>query len=55
MDSLDIALTYMLHADSMVVVYGDSMDRAGTLNGLGNIYREKGNYPIAEYYLKRAI
>ena len=55
MDSLDIALTYMLHADSMVVLYGDSMDRAGTLNGLGNIYREKGNYPIAEYYLKRAI
>ena len=55
MDSLDIALTYMLHADSMVVLYGDSMDRAGTLNGLGNIYREKGEYPNAEAYLKRAI
>ena len=55
MDSLDIALTYMLHADSMVVLYGDSMDRAGTLNGLGNIYREKGEYPNAETYLKRAI
>ena len=55
MDSLDIALTYMLRADSMVVLYGDSLDRVGTLNGLGNIYREKGNYPIAEYYLKRAI
>ena len=40
MDSLDIALTYMLHADSMVVLYGDSMDRAGTLT---------------ETYLKRAI
>ena len=55
MDSLDIALAYMLRADSMVVLYGDSLDRVGTLNGLGNIYREKGNYPIAEYYLKRAI
>ena len=55
MDSLDIALTDMLHADSMVVLYGDSMDRAGTLNGLGNIYREKGEYPNAETYLKRAI
>ena len=55
MDSLDIALSYMLHADSMVVLYGDSMDRAGTLNGLGNIYREKGEYPNAETYLKRAI
>ena len=54
-DSLDIALKYMLRADSMVVLYGDSMDRAGTLNGLGNIYREKGEYPIAETYLKRAI
>ena len=55
MDSLDIALTYMLHADSMMVLYGDSMDRAGTLNGLGNIYREKGHYPEAEMYLKSAI
>ena len=55
MDSLDIALTYMLRADSMVVLYGDSVDRVGTLNGLGNIYREKGEYPVAESYLKRAI
>lgn len=55
LDSLDIALTYMLHADSMMVLYGDSMDRAGTLNGLGNIYTEKGYYPEAEMYLKSAI
>lgn len=55
MDSLDIALACMLRADSMMVLYGDSMDRAGTLNGLGNIYREKGEYPNAETYLKRAI
>ena len=55
MDSLDIALKYMLRADSMVVLYGDSVDRVGTLNGLGNIYREKGEYPVAESYLKRAI
>ena len=55
MDSLDIALKYMLRADSMVVLYGDSVDRACILNGLGNIYREKGEYPVAESYLKRAI
>ena len=55
MDSLDIALKYMQRADSMMVLYGDSVDRAGTLNGLGNIYREKGHYPEAEMYLKSAI
>ena len=55
LDSLDIALKYMLRADSMVVLYGDSVDRVGTLNGLGNIYREKGYYPEAEMYLKSAI
>lgn len=48
-------MTYMLRADSMVVLYGDSVDRACILNGLGNIYREKGEYPVAESYLKRAI
>ena len=55
MDSLDIALACMLRADSMMVLYGDSVDRAGTLNGLGNIYREKGHYPEAEMYLKKAM
>ena len=55
MDSLDIALACMLRADSMMVLYGDSMDRAGTLNGLGNICMEIGGYPNAETYLKRAI
>ena len=39
MDSLDIALKYMLRADSMVVLYGNSVDRACILNGLGNIYK----------------
>ena len=55
MDSLDIALAYMLRADSMVVLYGDSVDRACILNGLGNIYMEIDEYPNAETYLKRAI
>ena len=55
MDSLDIALAYMLRADSMVVLYGDSVDRACILNGLGNIYMEIDEYPHAEFYLKRAI
>ena len=40
MDSLDIALRYMLRADSMMVLYGDTIDQASVLNGLGNIYTE---------------
>ncbi|MCI7356888.1 MAG: hypothetical protein MSK40_04155 [Parabacteroides sp.] len=55
MDSLDIALRYMLRADSMIVLYGDSMDRASVLNGLGNIHKEKGHYSEAEMYLKKAM
>ena len=55
MDSLDIALRYMLRADSMMVLYGDTIDQASVLNGLGNIYTEKGYYPEAEMYLKKAM
>ena len=55
MDSLDIALTYMLRADSMVVLYGDSVDRACILNGLGNIYKTRGNEILAKKYLQKAI
>ena len=55
MDSLDIALRYMLRADSMIVLYGDTIDQASVLNGLGNIYTEKGYYPEAEMYLKKAM
>ena len=55
MDSLDIALKYMLRADSMVVLYGDSVDRACILNGLGNIYKTRGNEILAKKYLQKAI
>ena len=55
MDSLDIALAYMLRADSMVVLYGDSVDRACILNGLGNIYKTRGNEILAKKYLQKAI
>ena len=55
MDSLDIALACMLRADSMVVLYGDSVDRACILNGLGNIYKTRGNEILAKKYLQKAI
>ena len=38
MDSLDIALSYMLRADSMITIWGDSLAKSEILNGLGNIY-----------------
>ena len=37
-DSLDIALDYMLRADSMLILYEKLNERASTLNGLGNIH-----------------
>ena len=55
MDSLDIALRYMLRADSMITILGDSLAKSEILNGLGNIYKEKGAYCLAEKYLEQAI
>ena len=55
MDSLDIALDYMLQADSILIMYGKLKDHASTLNGLGNIYRAKEDFQTAELYYKRAI
>ena len=55
MDSLDIALRYMLRADSMITILGDSLAKSSILNGLGNIYKEKGFYCLAEKYLEQAI
>ena len=55
MDSLDIALKYMLCADSMITIWGDSLAKSEILNGLGNIYKEKGAYCLAEKYLEQAI
>ena len=54
-DSLDIALTYMLKADSLITLYGDSVDRSGICNGLGIIYRKRGENRLAEIYLKRRL
>ncbi len=55
MDSLDIALAYMLRADSMITIWGDSLAKSEILNGLGNIYKERGAYCLAEKYLEQAI
>ena len=55
MDSLDIALACMLRADSMITIWGDSLAKSEILNGLGNIYKERGAYCLAEKYLEQAI
>ena len=55
MDSLDIALDYMLQADSIMMLYGDSIGRSGILNGLGNIYRCLEDAQKAECFFKKAI
>ena len=55
LDSLDIALKYMLRADSMITIWGDSLAKSEILNGLGNIYKERGAYCLAEKYLEQAI
>lgn len=55
MDSLDQALVYMLMADSILTSCGDLKNKAAVYNGLGNIYSEKGNYNLAEYYLRKSI
>lgn len=54
-DSLDLALQYMLTADSLIKTVGDSSDISSILNGLGNIYGMKQEYALAEYYLNQSI
>lgn len=55
MDSLDVALNYMLQADSIMMLYGDSIDRSGILNGLGNVYKAKGDRMLADSCLQKSV
>ena len=54
-DSLDMALDYMKRADSLIQGVGDSSDIASVLNGLGNVYRMRGEYEKAKAYLNKSI
>lgn len=54
-DSLDMALDYMKKADSLIQGVGDSSDIASVLNGLGNVYRMRGEYEKAKAYLNKSI
>lgn len=54
-DSLDMALDYMKKADSLIQGVGDSSDIASVLNGLGNVYRMRGEYEKAKAYLYKAM
>lgn len=54
-DSLDMALDYMKKADSLIQGVGDSSDIASVLNGLGNVYRMRGEYEKAKAYLNKSV
>ena len=54
-DSLDIALTFLLKADTIIVEVGDSSDIGTIYNGIGNIYNMLGNKELAKLYLWKNV
>ncbi len=54
-DSLDIALTFLLKADTIIVEVGDSSDIGTIYNGIGNIYNMLDNKELANLYLWKDI
>lgn len=54
-DSLEIALVYLLKADTIISEVGDSSDIESIANGLGNIYHMRGNRELAKQYFWRSI
>ena len=54
-DSLDIALIFLLKADTIIVEVGDSSDIGTIYNGLGNIYNMLGNKELAKLYLWKNV
>lgn len=54
-DSLDIALTFLLKADTIIVEVGDSSDIGTIYNGIGNIYNVLDNKELAKLYLWKDI
>lgn len=54
-DSLDIALTFLLKADTIIVEVSDSSDIGTIYNGIGNIYNMLDNKELAKLYLWKDI
>ena len=54
-DSLDIALIFLLKADTIIVEVGDSSDIGTIYNGIGNIYNMLGNKELAKLYLLKNV
>lgn len=54
-DSLDIALIFLLKADTIIVEVGDSSDIGIIYNGIGNIYNMLGNKELAKLYLWKNV
>ena len=54
-DSLDIALIFLLKADTIIVEVGDSSDIGTIYNGIGNIYNMLCNKELAKLYLWKNV
>ena len=54
-DSLDIALIFLLKADTIIVEVGDSSDIGTIYKGIGNIYNMLGNKELAKLYLWKNV
>ena len=54
-DSLDIALIFLLKADTIIVEVGGSSDIGTIYNGIGNIYNMLDNKELAKLYLWKDI
>lgn len=54
-DSLDIALIFLLKADTIIVEVGDSSYIGTIYNGIGNIYNMLGNKELAKLYLWKNV
>ena len=55
LDSFGLALEYMLRADSVIRIVGDSADWSTIYNGIGNVYFRSGRYDLAKSYFYKSI
>ena len=54
-DSAEVALSYILRADTILAAVGDSTDIAYIANALGNVYKKLGDMLLAKRYFWQAI
>ena len=55
LDSFDLALSCMSHADSIIQLLNDSADIATIYNGIGNVYAHQGDLESAKAYFFRSL